>query len=326
MKESEIRNREAFSRYLELLAEDTERFFDPATFEPAACPACAATACAHEFVKTGFTYVTCDVCHTLYCNPRPRFEDLIGFYADSPSTSYWVSDFFMPVAEARRVKIFRPRAEYVAQALPELATGCVGDIGAGFGIFLEEMRAVSPEAEAVAIEPSVEQAGICSGKGLEVFPCALEEVDGADGRFDLLTAFELMEHLHDTETFMTRVGELLKPGGHFLFTTLNGRGYDIALLWAASRSVSPPGHINFLNPESARLLLDRFGFEVVEIATPGKLDVDIVEGAIESGEGDPGRFIRFVAEDASPEAKAALQDWIAENRFSSHMRVLARKR
>jgi 2-polyprenyl-3-methyl-5-hydroxy-6-metoxy-1,4-benzoquinol methylase len=326
VKESEIRKPEAFATYLRLLEEDTERFFDPSTFEACACPACSADSPQAEFTKTGFTYVTCGECGTLYCTPRPRFDDLIGFYADSPSTSYWVSDFFMPVAEARRAKIFRPRAEYVASALPDLASGTVGDVGAGFGLFLEELRAVMPGVEAVAIEPSVEQAGICSEKGLEVFPCALEELDGQDGRFDLLTAFELMEHLHDTESFLARIHALLKPGGHFLFTTLNGRGFDIALLWERSRSVSPPGHINFLNPKSAALMLDRHGFDVVETATPGRLDWDIVEGALQSGEGDPGRFFRFLAEDASDAEKAALQLWIAQSRMSSHMRVLARRR
>ena len=60
-------------------------------------------------------------------------------------------------------------------------------------------------------------------------------------------------------------------------TTLNGRGFDILLLWNKSKSIAPPLHLNFFNPGSIRILLEKIGFQILEISTPGKLDWDIVE-------------------------------------------------
>jgi SAM-dependent methyltransferase len=325
MREEDIRKRDIFNRYLDLARKDAEEFFaNRSRFIDIHCPACNSEKHQYEFNKYGFTYVSCPICHTLFVNPRPAFDDLIRFYADSPSTHYWVEEFFKPVAEVRREKIFRPRAEYVTKVLPNLNNGVIGDIGAGFGIFLEEIRRLWP-SRLIAIEPSIDQAEICRDKGIEVQCCALEELQGFENEFDLLTCFELFEHLHTPVDFVQRVFKLLKPGGHFLMTTLNGQGFDIQLLWGKSKSISPPQHINFFNTASITLLLQRCGFQIVDVSTPGKLDWDIVEGMIKNESIRLERFWHLLADKSDHSSKQELQRWITKFNLSSHMRVLARK-
>ena len=215
MKEEEIRKRAAFNRYLELVAEDVQAIFaDRSNFIEIDCPACRNDNCQPQFEKLGFTYVLCPDCGTLFVNPRPPAQLLMDFYTQSRSASFFVHDFFQPVAEARREKIFRPRAEYVRDTLPDMANGVVGDIGAGFGLFLEELAKFWSFARLVAIEPSLEMVNICKDKGLEVIPCALKDVQGQDSQFDLLTSFELFEHLHNPGEFLKKVWHLLRPGGY----------------------------------------------------------------------------------------------------------------
>jgi len=247
------------------------------------------------------------------------------FYTDSPSTHFWVNDFFKPVAEIRREKIFRPRVDFITKRFGDQSLDAIGDIGAGFGLFLEELKKVWPAKRLVAIEPSTEMAAICSGKGLEVIPKAVEDVIEGKQSFDLLTAFELFEHLHEPGRFLKTALELLKPGGYLLLTTLSGHGFDIQTLWERSKSVQPPHHLNFFNPGSMELLLRRCGYEVIEISTPGKLDWDIVEGMILQEGVRPGRFWELFAKNGAPQAKAALQDWITQNNLSSHLRAVARR-
>ena len=153
----------------------------------------------------------------------------------------------------------------------------------------------------------------------------MEDVDPAHYRFDLLTAFELFEHLHDPPSFLEKAYDLLKPGGYLFITTLNGLGFDIQVLWEKSKSVYAPHHLNFFNPRSIEMLLVRKGFEIVEIATPGQLDWDIMEGAWRHEGMDPGRFFKTVSRYGTDEAKRDLQYWIMTNHFSSHMRFIARK-
>ena len=326
MKEHEIRKKETFDRYLQLVAQDVDKYFaEDSAFVKVDCPACKSPDYDAQFKKNRFTYVLCRKCATLFVNPRPPFDDLIQFYANSESTAYFVNDFFKPVAEVRREKIFRPRAEYIAQRFAKSPIQTIGDIGAGFGLFLDEIKKLMPEKRFVAIEPSEEMVEICKTKGLEVLPCVMEDVVGYDEQFDLLCSFELFEHLYDPELFLKKVHQLLKKGGHFLFTTLSGTGFDIQLLWEKSKSVSPPHHLNFFNPKSAALILERCGFKVVEAATPGQLDWDIVEGAMTRDGMELGRFWKNLSGLMSAEAKEELQRWISKNLLSSHMRILAVK-
>jgi len=327
LKESDIRDRDVHNRYLELVKIDADNYFrNRSSFSIITCPACGSDAVAGSFEKGGFSYVECSKCETLYNSPRPDYAGLSKFYGESPSTSFWVKEFFLPKAEVRRQKIFRPRAEYIASKFPELKKGRIGDVGAGFGLFLSELRQLWPEADIRAIEPSVDMARIIREKGFPVIESMVEDVPVAEGGFDLLTSFELFEHLHNPSAVLIKVASLLKKGGYFYITTLNGLGFDIQLFWERSKSVSPPHHLNFFNPSSMEILLDRCGFELVEASTPGELDWDIVDGAWKNEGMDPGRFFKTVSKYGTEEGKKALQSWIKDNRFSSHMRVIARKR
>ncbi len=326
MKEEEIRKRAVFNRYLELVGEDVQTIFaDRDCFIQVDCPACGGKNYQPQFEKLGFIYVLCSDCSTLFVNPRPPVQLLMDFYAKSLSASFWVHEFFKPVAEARREKIFKPRAEYIRDTFSAKSNGVIGDIGAGFGLFLEELVKFWPSARLVSIEPSDEMVAICKDKGLEVIPCAVEDVQGWDGQFDLLTSFELFEHLYDPCKFVKKVWQLLRPGGYLFLTTLNGDGFDIQVLWEKSKSVTPPHHLNFFNPRSITMLLQANNFTVEKADTPGKLDWDIVEGMYREEGVDPGRFWRLVAEKAEQSTKSNLQEWISSRGLSSHMRVLARR-
>lgn len=326
MKEDDIRKRDVFNQYLKLVEKDVQKIFaDQQQFITIDCPACGNKKFEFQFKKLVFNYVLCENCGTLFVNPRPLFKDLNEFYAKSESTTFWVQEFFKPVAEARREKIFRPRAEFIKERFSSASPQIVGDIGAGFGIFLEELAKLWPSVRLIAIEPSVEMAEICRKKGLEVIPSALEDVVGFDGKFDLLCSFELFEHLHDPGKFLEKVWNLLRPGGHFFLSTLNGAGFDLQILWEKSKSIFPPQHLNFFNPDSISLLLKSKGFGIKQVSTPGKLDWNIVEGMYLEEGINPGRFWEQVAQKASPEAKEKLQAWISENNFSSHMQILCQK-
>ncbi len=325
MKEEEIRKRDVFNKYLELVEKDVKDFFEFNSFIETNCPACGSSDFLFEFEKLSFKYVSCKACATLFVNPRPTFEILREFYSKSPSTIFWVNEFFKPVADVRREKIFRPRAEYISNMLAGNRRYVIGDIGAGFGLFLEELRKILPDNQFIAIEPSQEMADICYSKGIEVQCMFLEEINEMKGRFDLLTVFELIEHLFDPGLFLDHARNLLKPNALLYLTTLNVYGFDIQTLWGKSKSVVPPHHLNFFNPTSIKYLLEKIGFEIIEISTPGILDWDIVEGMIKNENVDMGRFWNLLANEENEKCKREFQNWISRNSLSSHMRVVAKK-
>src|SRR5262249_14322267 len=134
------------------------------------CVACGATDAREEFEKNGFPYSRCNGCGTLYQSPRPPLDAFEAFYRNSVSSRYWAEEFFPAVAEARRGSIFRPRVERLATlcSAKNIAVKRLIDVGAGFGIFLEEWRSRFPDTELLAIEPSKNLAQACRDKGFAV--------------------------------------------------------------------------------------------------------------------------------------------------------------
>lgn len=326
MKESEIRIASVHDKYLDMVRADAELYFnDPNTCEEINCPACDSNRADFEFKKFGFNYDFCQDCGSLFVNPRPKLEHLENFYINAPSNRFWVEEFFKPVAEARREKIFRPRAEFVSKLIAGKDGLVVGDIGAGFGLFLEELSKINSSIHPIAIEPSPEMAEICRSKNIEALESIIEKVEGHNAKFDLLCSFELFEHLHTPQTMLQAAYKLLKPGGSFLITTLNGMGFDIQLMWEKSKSVFPPHHLNFCNPNSLSSLLKEVGFEEIKAETPGVLDWDIIEGNVKRRQFSPDRFWAYVAENTSDQCKNDLQAWITKHNLSSHMRLIATK-
>lgn len=326
MKESDIRSIDLLDKLNALATRDAERIFKNEDFVRCSCPSCGEQEQIKEFDKNGFCLVSCPKCGSLYVSPRPTQKQLDSFYSESEANNFFASDFLAPYTASRREKIFVPRARDIAEKFAELRgiEPRIADIGAGTGIFLEELRKIWPEAEYTAIEPSEKMAQICREKRFDVICSMLEDVGESDGGFDLVTSFELFEHLSEPKRFLQKIHTLLNHGGCLYMTTLNGKGFDIQLLWENHDSISPPFHLNFSNPKGMRMLFGECGFDIISITTPGRLDWDIVEGRIREKGLKPGRFWEQVA-GADEAVKENLQKWITESCLSSHICVVARK-
>lgn len=327
MKESDIRPEALLNRYLALSAEDAQRCFAGGDRVPHACVACAGADLQAEFDKNGFAYATCRRCGTLFQTPRPPLQAFEAFYRDSVSSRYWAEQFFPTVAEARRERIFRPRVERLVQMCEAhgITVGQLVDVGAGYGILLDEWRRLRPRTGMLAIEPSSTLAAECRAKGLEVIEDIAENVTGYQGHADLVVCFEVLEHVYDPLLFIRTLADLAKPGGYVFVSTLCVDGFDIQTLWERSNSIFPPHHINFLSVDGFGRLFERAGLEVVSITTPGVLDVDIVRNAWRK---DPNHFAgnRFLGQLMADDTRAAaFQDFLSANRLSSHAWVFAKK-
>jgi len=326
MKEYDIRPAEIFDQYLKLSANDAQHCFKGVERQAVDCPGCGLHTYTKAFKKLGFDYATCDNCGTLYQTPRPPLESFEAFYHDSESSKYWAETFFPAVAETRREKIFIPRVERLIKFcnenkfLPETLI----DIGAGYGILLEEWKKRYPLKRAIAIEPSQHLASICRKKGHEVIENIVEKINQRDLQADLIVCFEVLEHVFDTKAFIRAIANLLKPGGHLMFSTLCVDGFDIQTLWQHSNSISPH-HINFLSRKGFKELFRHAGLKVVELITPGVLDVDIVKNADRN---DPSllnknRFAKQIIGDKG--LAAAFQDFLISEKLSSHLWIFGKK-
>ena len=199
------------------------------------------------------------------------------------------------------------------------------DVGAGYGIFLDEWRHRFPQNKVLAVEPSTSLAKECRSKGFSVVEDIVENVVGHDNSADLVTCFEVLEHVYEPLGFIRALAELTCPGGHVFLSTLGIDGFDLQILWDKSSQIFPPHHINFLSVKGFEKLFEQAGLVDVMVTTPGQLGVDIVCNAIKS-DSSLLKGQRFLGNLLSDDLKsAAFQLFLTEQRLSSHVWVIGRK-
>lgn len=329
MRESDIRPKVLFDEFSVRLRRDAARLAKKrAEFVEVQCGFCARSRRDLAFEKEGFAYCRCLDCGSLFVSPRPTIELLREYMDTSEAVAFWSSHFYRETAAARRAQMFRPRA----RVCREIADRHLGDralrfadVGAGYGLFLSELREAAPSWSLTAIEPDARLAGICREQGFETVERWVEDIADRELDVDFVSAFEVLEHVYDPIAFMTACRRLLRPGGYALVTTLTISGFDLQILGHRSRSITPPQHLNFPAVSAVPAMAAHAGLEVIDVSTPGILDVDIVRNIVQA---DPAvevpAFVRMLV-NAGEETRQSFQAFLVAQRMSSHVRCLLRR-
>lgn len=323
-----MRPRELHERILQLRERDGVSFHlkENDGFVETACPACGDDG---EFVykKYGFQHKSCPLCGTLYCSPRPGHEALMRYYSEYEAPAAW-NDILVQTNDARKYLQHVPRVEKLAAIMHRAGTGADAfvEIGAGNGNF---SRAVSDHGlfETVhAQDVSETCVASCRDQGLDTSLGTVHDLQ--DEAFDCVAFNDLIEHVFDPFEFVTTCAAKLRPRGILLFSTPNSQGFDFHLMGKGTVNITPPEHIQYFNPRSAEILVERASLKVLEITTPGILDIAIVRRACEDGEIDLANsnpYLSFLIEESGDDVRAAFQTFLAANRLSSHMLLFAYK-
>ena len=323
MKENEIRPKRLFKKFLYLASKDVKKFFKNKNIN-INCVACKNKG-KFTFKKYNFSYCVCPKCKTLYVNPRPEENNFLNYYKKSNSIKFLADKLYKKTENARRKKIWKPKAKIILDKLKKnnIRNCSYVDIGGGYGIFAEEISK-RKKNNVLVIEPSPFMAEQCRRKKINVIQKFLESVKKEDlpKKQKCFTCFELFEHLHNPSKFIKNLRKIMNKGDIFIFTTLSSLGADILALWNNSRSVNPPHHINFFNPNSIRIFLKRHKLKIIDISTPGKIDVDILENDKHLIK---DKFWKFFFKYATEHHKEKMQDFISRNNLSSHMMVICKK-
>ena len=329
LKEDEIRpehlkpgQSKSFSSDLKWLLQLKGQFID------VSCPACGANSFTKAFEKEELSYVVCSDCQTMYVNPRPTAQILERYYLRSENYKYWQKYIFPASENSRKEKIFRPRVKRVAEICKKygIKTDMLLEVGAGFGTFCKEVQRAGLFQRIIAVEPTPDLARACRGKGIEVIEQAFKKLTLDLKNISVVVSFEVIEHLFSPREFVASCASLLAPGGLLILTCPNCNGFDITVLKELSDSVDHE-HLNYFNTISLPKMISEFEFEILEVLTPGKLDVELVRKKVTSGVFDASRlpFLKKVLIDDWDSLGANFQQFLEDNKLSSHMWVVARK-
>ena len=300
-----------------------------AAFVQVKCPACGGASFSQQLEKDGFLFGRCADCKTLYMPMRPSADMLAEFYSDSALMRHFSKNIFPASREARTRHIYQPRLEMLLQHVnnhqqsPERER-TYAEIGAGSGLFAHLVHESQAFDRVVAVEPAAALAADCRACGLEVFECPVEHLDN-NMHIDVAASFEVIEHLFSPADFIEHMYRILAPNGLCILTTPNGLGLDVLELGIASTTVGFT-HLTLLNPDSITRLMREKGFHILEVTTPGKLDVSLVREGWDAGVPPASPFLYYMLREASQSIAEAFQQFLCVNLLSSHMWIVAQKK
>ena len=229
------------------------------------CGRCRPTARAH--------LVRCRDCGLVFAGRDPSEEELARNYGE-----YSREDADSPLTRQR----YR---ELLDRFEPYRRTGRILDMGCGIGYFLEEAERRGWEAHGSEFEPRAVE--IVRGKGLRCLQAPLRAGSLEPGSFDVITAFEVVEHLREPRAEAATIAAALRPGGLFYCTTPNFGSLSRRLLRARWRVIAYPEHLSYFTPSTLRSWLARSGLAAVRLQTTGISPADLRRGL--AADPGPGR-------------------------------------
>ena len=178
--------------------------------------------------------VRCRDCGLVFAGRDPSEEELARNYGE-----YSREDADSPLTRQR----YR---ELLDRFEPYRRTGRILDMGCGIGYFLEEAERRGWEAHGSEFEPRAVE--IVRGKGLRCLQAPLHADSLEPGSFDVITAFEVVEHLREPQAEAATIAAALRPGGLFYCTTPNFGSLSRRLLRARWRVIAYPEHLSYFTP------------------------------------------------------------------------------
>lgn len=234
--------------------------------EPVACGLCGADDAALKFEDAPFSVVTCRRCGLTYVTPRLAAPDLIEHVYDE---GYWTSS----AAKTRGYTDYRADARlYLATYRRRMAVverhfarpGRVLDVGCAAGYFLAVMQ--ERGWDVLGLEPSEAIRAVARERlGADAVRGGLLDDPGlAPASFDLVTLWDVLEHIPDPVAALARARELLRPGGKLLVETQNVDSLAARVLGKRWQHYKHAEHIYHFNRATLGRALADAGFRPLE--------------------------------------------------------------
>ncbi len=218
-----------------------------------------------RFRDDPYRVVECRRCGLVYVNPRLPSDRLHEMYQDE----YWESDrakefgYAQYLSEAENyLRTYRRRATLVDGYKP--TPGRVLDVGCAAGFFLKVMRDKGWSTAGIEIaRPMIEYAERELGLD-DMHRGDLLTVDLPPASFDVVTLWDVVEHLEEPVRHLEVVHRLLKDDGVLVLETQDVSSRFARLMGRNWQHYKHEEHLYHFHPETLSRLLDLAGFEVLE--------------------------------------------------------------
>jgi 2-polyprenyl-3-methyl-5-hydroxy-6-metoxy-1,4-benzoquinol methylase len=196
----------------------------------------------------------CIDCSFVFCSRIPSNEELAKHYDGYPRATE------LPA-------LTKKRYHEILERLEQLCSGRrILDVGCGDGHFLEV--ALERGWKAYGTEFTDDAVRVCRDKGIEMRQGPLSK-DMFSEAFDVVTSFEVIEHINNPVAEMKIIYDLLKPGGLFYCTTPNFNSTSRRFLGPKWNVIEYPEHLSYYTPGTLDQLFRNTGLKKTELITSG---------------------------------------------------------
>jgi 2-polyprenyl-3-methyl-5-hydroxy-6-metoxy-1,4-benzoquinol methylase len=238
------------------------------------CPACKSGLFLHykeiadfSVSKENFLLCKCSTCKLTFTNPRPdkkhigiyyQSQDYISHQDASTNLINWIYKQVRTVTIKNKISWLKKYS---------VGKGSLLDVGSGTGYFLEAAK--KKGWNITGIEPSETARKIALKKKLKVKK-SFEDVKPGK-KFDAITLFHVLEHIHDLRKTAKNIMNHLQDDGTIFIAVPNNNSLDAKIYdkhWAAW---DVPRHLYHFNIETLTSFTDSVGLKVID-QVPMKFD------------------------------------------------------
>jgi SAM-dependent methyltransferase len=216
--------------------------------------------CTHSGYGTHPQIVECCNCGLVYANPRWSMDTILETYAAVEDSTYIEE-------RAGRELTFRRHLRQLEKVTGPAANRRLLDVGAYIGVFVE--MAGESGWQAQGIEPSQWAAAEAQRRGLDVMLGTMDSRGLESEQYDVITMWDVIEHVADPAAELEQAWRLLRPGGWLLVHTMNIDA-PIAQLMGRRWPWLMDMHLFYFSRRTLTGLLARHGFQEIWTGAQGR--------------------------------------------------------
>ena len=146
--------------------------------------------------------------------------------------------------------------------------GVMLDIGCAYGYFLKEARKIGFNGYGIEINPQTSNLAH-QNSGCHVYTGNLIQVQFKHKKFDVVTLFDVIEHLPEPQKYLQKIYRLLKPGGILVIETGDINSPLAKLQKGSWRLIIPQIHLFYFSTTTLTHLLLKTGFKILHYQKVG---------------------------------------------------------